>query len=386
VSAGDLALAIGLAVVFAAVFGALFDLAPLIAKAMVRQAARWWHSELDTPDELAAEWQALIEARPVGILKIGTGLRFWLQGALRHSSFAIERRAERAPRSLGRALVWLSGAQKEVLDICPTERPKFVGIAAAVLLTGTVAAVSLTFTLVTILKVPMWLALLFAFLWGFAVLNLDRWLVVSVSRQKNRWSYLILAIPRLTFALLFGVLISTPIVLQVFRPEINAQIPVIQAQRAHAYLAQLADGPLSKQINQDRARIVALEYTVNSTASAQADQARSMLPAVQQALARDQAKQRNLTAAFMKENSNDGGLLISLQALDNLASHDATLAVARWLLLLFFTAIECLPVLAKTLMVLGPESLYEKVAAIVEQRRLKMAVDQSLRQSPPQDS
>ena len=84
---GDLILAIGLAVVFAAVFASLFDLAPLIAKALVRQAARWWHSDLDTPEQLAEEWQALIEDRPVGVLKMGTGLRFWLQGAARQLRF-----------------------------------------------------------------------------------------------------------------------------------------------------------------------------------------------------------------------------------------------------------------------------------------------------------
>ena len=68
----DLILAMGLAVVLAAVFASLFDLAPIIAKALVRQAARWWHSDLDAPEQLAKEWQALIEDRPVGVLKLGT--------------------------------------------------------------------------------------------------------------------------------------------------------------------------------------------------------------------------------------------------------------------------------------------------------------------------
>jgi len=85
----DLILAIGLAVILAAVFASLFDLAPLIAKALVRQAARWWHSDLDTPEQLAEEWQALIEDRPVGVLKMGTGLRFWLQGAARQLRFVV---------------------------------------------------------------------------------------------------------------------------------------------------------------------------------------------------------------------------------------------------------------------------------------------------------
>lgn len=97
---GDLLVAVVLAIIFAAVFASLFDLAPVIAKAMVRQAARWWKSELDTPEELAEEWEALVEERPVGILKIGTGLRFWVQGAIRLSLFAAQRQTTRASRLL----------------------------------------------------------------------------------------------------------------------------------------------------------------------------------------------------------------------------------------------------------------------------------------------
>lgn len=97
---GDLIIAVFLAVIFAAVFATLFDLAPVIAKAMVRQAARWWKSDVYTPEELAEEWQALVEERPVGLLKIGTGLRFWVQGAIRLGRFAAEQQTTRAARLL----------------------------------------------------------------------------------------------------------------------------------------------------------------------------------------------------------------------------------------------------------------------------------------------
>jgi len=98
--AGDLIVAGVLAIIFAAGFATLFDLAPIIAKAMVRQAARWWKSDLDTPEQLAEEWEALVEERPVGLLKIGTGLRFWVQGAIRLSRFAAEQQTTRALRLL----------------------------------------------------------------------------------------------------------------------------------------------------------------------------------------------------------------------------------------------------------------------------------------------
>ena len=66
---GDLLVAVVLAIIFAALFASLFDLAPVIAKAMVRQAARWWKSDLDTPEELAEEWEALVDSllQPQGV-------------------------------------------------------------------------------------------------------------------------------------------------------------------------------------------------------------------------------------------------------------------------------------------------------------------------------
>lgn len=82
---GDVVVAIVLAVIFAAVFAVLFDLARLVAKAMVRQAARWWHSELDTPEDLAAEWQDLIDTRPVGLLKICAAIALLTPAMLRQS-------------------------------------------------------------------------------------------------------------------------------------------------------------------------------------------------------------------------------------------------------------------------------------------------------------
>ena len=119
---GDLLVAVVLAITFAALFAALFDLAPVIAKAMVRQAARWWKSDLDTPEELAEEWEALVEERPVGILKIGTGLRFWVQGAIRLSLFAGERQTTRASRLLMKLA--------EVPGLVLLKITEFAGIAA----------------------------------------------------------------------------------------------------------------------------------------------------------------------------------------------------------------------------------------------------------------
>jgi hypothetical protein len=108
----DLVVAIVLAVLFAAVFGAFFDLAPLLAKAMVRRAALWWHSDLDSPEALAEEWQALVEERPVGTLKVVTGLGFLARATVRHGQFVTQPLRERSARLLRK---WIDSG-RHVLD------------------------------------------------------------------------------------------------------------------------------------------------------------------------------------------------------------------------------------------------------------------------------
>jgi len=370
-------------------------------------------------------------------------------------------------------LTWLAGARPEILAECPTERPKYTGIGAAILITASIAAVSLTFALVTALKVAWWAAIPFAIAWGLAIFSLDRWLVVSLQRQEKRRNYLFLALPRLFLALLFGMVISTPFVLQIFRPEIEHQITILQDRAAGTYYRQLPHSPLSKEITADQARVAALNATISnggpganlagnkalqsliaqrnqaqkkenadynewqcqlygvppaggtkcppgngqlaqaSRQSYEADkaqvqqdnaqigtmearllgagkaqqaraksQAAAELPTAEQKLRVDRAEQQQQTDAFTANNRNDTGLLIRLQALDAATAGSSTLTAARWLLFLLFTTIECLPMLVKVLLNLGPENTYEKMLAAEENLRLRIAAHKrSVRQA-----
>jgi Domain of unknown function (DUF4407) len=166
---------------------------------------------------------------------------------------------------MGRLLIWLSGARGQILAECPTERPKYIGIGAAILITGTMAAVSLTFALVTALKVDLWAALPFALAWGVAIVSLDRLFVVSLQRQGPWWAHLLRAVPRLLLALLLGVVISTPFVLQIFRPEIEQKITQLQDEATTAYYRGLPASPLSKQITAEQHRVNTLENEAAGT-------------------------------------------------------------------------------------------------------------------------
>lgn len=368
---------------------------------------------------------------------------------------------------MGRLLIWISGASPEILKGFPGDRAKYIGIGAAVLITSGVAALSMTFALATALKSPLWAAIPFALAWGLAILSLDRWLVVSMQRQSNPWAYLKLAIPRLLLGLLFGFIISTPFVLQIFRPEIEQQITVIQNQRANVYFANLKTDPLSRKITADRATVNGLNNTLATNGGAgvdpgksptvqsldhQRDRATSLankyfrkwkceldgippgachpgdgplakadhqsylaqkaqarkdnsqaasvrqqilrsnrigrgksvkaatasLPAARRQLQADVSEQNNLTDAFKSKNASNAGLLLRLQALGNVTAGNTTLSIARWLLFALFTTIECLPIMVKVLLNLGPENAYEKALAFDEKTRLRVAREEAL--------
>jgi hypothetical protein len=132
-------------------------------------------------------------------------------------------------------LIWLSGANAEILERCPGERPKYAGMGGAVLTTSVMAAVSCTVALRMGVRLPLVPSLLAGLAWGTAILNLDRWLVSSIQRQ-DRWQQNIgVAMPRLVLALLIGLVISQPLVLRVFQPEIDNELDAMQRERQERF-------------------------------------------------------------------------------------------------------------------------------------------------------
>jgi hypothetical protein len=346
-------------------------------------------------------------------------------------------------------LIWLSGARQDVLALCETDRPKYAGTGSAILLTATMACVSMTFALHSALKLALAPAIVFAVAWGLAILNLDRWLVVSLVRQKNKLNYLLLALPRVGLGVLFGLVISTPFILQIFQPEITQELQHMQVRNSDSYYQHQATDPLAKKIDNlqskvsednliigsggsvnlvqdphltgelsqaeneeasdykewkcqlyggagcpragfgilattaeqayvtDKQRVATLQEQLSADDKSEeannALVARQDLPADTAALKDDQDQQAQLDEAFTSTNASNAGLLRRLQALDEYAAGSSTLEAARWLLFGFFTAIECLPILVKVLLLLGPENTYEKALARADQVSLQLA-------------
>lgn len=190
---------------------------------------------------------------------------------------------------MGRLLIWLSGAQPDILAQCKQDRAKYIGVGSAVLVTSSMAAVSMSFALHIALAAKLPVAIPFAVAWGLAIMSLDRWLVVSLVRQPPL-RYFLLALPRLLLGLLFGIIISTPLTLQIFHVEIDNQIAIDHTNALAAYNASPSIKALTGKVTADTSAVSADNSVIKSggiTSSTPASQDQALTQANAQ-LAKDQ--------------------------------------------------------------------------------------------------
>jgi len=117
----------------------------------------------------------------------------------------------------------LSGSNAEVLARCPTERAKFVRLGYVVLITAVLAATAMSLTLRMFVGLPVAVAVVVGMAWGLAIAAIDSWLMTSLARQKHWLGTLLLALPRVAFAFLIGFVVAEPLLLFIFRAEVNDQ-------------------------------------------------------------------------------------------------------------------------------------------------------------------
>ncbi|GGS54738.1 hypothetical protein GCM10010171_57360 [Actinokineospora fastidiosa] len=125
----------------------------------------------------------------------------------------------------------------------PADRPRYTATAIVLLTTAAVAAVSATFALTMAVRLPLGLAIPAGIGWGLVILNLDRMLILGMTRDTSPWRNGIGITARLLLAVLLGIVISTPLVLRIFEREINAELEVLQSERVAAFEEQLQQNP-----------------------------------------------------------------------------------------------------------------------------------------------
>jgi hypothetical protein len=163
-------------------------------------------------------------------------------------------------KTLRNFLIAISGAQHEILARCPTERTRFETLGLTILITSGIAAVSMWFALDSIVNLNPLVAFLIAVVWGLIILTIDRWVVTALPVGRSRkWSVII---PRVLMAVLVGIIISTPIVLRIFQPEINRQIAVIKQVQSNQFIEQVQDSAIGRQVASLRSEVASIQTII----------------------------------------------------------------------------------------------------------------------------
>ncbi len=295
---------------------------------------------------------------------------------------------------MNRFFWYCAGADKEILNRSPySEHVRYASLGGIVLATGIMAGAAGGFGFYTVFKSVIG-AIIFGFLWGLMIFNLDRYIVSSSGKGDGTdaitWGEFKNAIPRLVLAILLGLIISKPLELKIFEPEINSklqELQLVESQRRK----ELSEGIFNSDIDSAYAKIEKLKNEISAkekkrdviadklqeelagrTGSGRpgegptARQIRSDMERTQAELAdlkqkneEEIAIQRDIVRRNQEErqkslDANESaiaaydGLIIRLQILHDIAP------TISWIITLLFLAIETCPIFFKMMLTIGP--------------------------------
>ncbi len=124
---------------------------------------------------------------------------------------------------LTKVAFWASGAHQETLKNCDTERNFYQGNGVLVIFTGLFATLTSHYAATYLVESSV-LAWAFGICWGTFILFFDRFILTTMDRIGTKVKTFSLAVLRLFFALSIAFVISKPLVLRIFQPEINEHI------------------------------------------------------------------------------------------------------------------------------------------------------------------
>ncbi|GAB2467277.1 hypothetical protein HD599_000383 [Conyzicola lurida] len=162
-------------------------------------------------------------------------------------------------------LARLGGARVDTVATSAADRQFSVAMASIMLITATVGGISLWFGLTTALHLNGWVALPIALAWLVAIYVIDRTFTMQLVKQDRWYKNVLMAVPRLLFAAVIGVIVSTPVTLEVFAPEIETQLLVMQGEARDAYNEQLEKDPVLATEDDLRATIAEKQAILEQT-------------------------------------------------------------------------------------------------------------------------
>lgn len=297
-----------------------------------------------------------------------------------------------------------SGAAPLILEKCPSEANKYIGIGATVFFTGLFASLSGSYALFTVFK-SVELSALFGLFWGAMIFNLDRYIVSSMKKEGQFWREFRFATPRLILTFMLAVVISKPLELKIFEKEINTELVLVEqrvfkeqedqlkeryqikidilTKRIDGFNSQIAE----KTATRDELRLTAQKEADGSGGTGQrslgpvyqikkqnADKADEELKRVttrltplidkeQKELAKTEGEMNAQLRQLEKDRGSYDGLAARIEALDSLSAKRSAINSANWFIFILFIVIETAPLFVK---LLAPKGPYDEMLTLHE--------------------
>lgn len=132
-------------------------------------------------------------------------------------------------KTLKKFFWWCAGVHTETLQKYPEEHSKYFSIGATIFFTGLFAAIAGGYALYFVFSggdYALIYSLLFGIIWGLAIFNMDRYIVLSIDKSKSGLKQFLQALPRIILAIIIGIVISRPLELKIFDKEISDHLRV----------------------------------------------------------------------------------------------------------------------------------------------------------------
>lgn len=211
-------------------------------------------------------------------------------------------------------LAVLGGARASVLNKVPEEADRFTQMLPLLLATAVLSGVSMAFAVATgvLPNEPLawFVAIPVAVLWAALIFIVDRALTSSMKSTKSRGRLAMAAAPRILLAALIGVVVSGPLVLQIFANDINQEMVNINLEQGTTQTEQLGEGPAKERLDRAREELNALRQQAQTglidgveSASQSTIDARERVTTLQEQVEAQRVRLAKATALFVCERN-----------------------------------------------------------------------------------
>jgi hypothetical protein len=307
-----------------------------------------------------------------------------------------------------RPFLWLAGTEDWIVrhEDAATIRQLYSAIGATVLFTGILGGLAGGYAVHSALHAPE-AGIAFGIFWGALILNLDRYLVMSIRKRRrgNLLAQIGMALPRLAIAVLMSMSIAKPLEMKIFERD-------LQATRASQHRARVTAA--REKINAEYAEIPQLEAKIKAIEAAGKEKETEREAYYQQAIGEaegkvgsgvkgfgplyarksvelkrmdgelEQVRAQNAKAIgeiekrierlsaerdarlaeFETSSKETDGLLAGIAALGEMSARDSNVKYAHWLIVLLIVAVDTAPIFVKLLTYRSP---YEIVSQALEE-------------------